>query len=308
MWMSGVVLLFATLLLPMQSSAASLKGETVGEWDRYVQSVEARLQERVSPGGAFLWVRDDAKRIAKVRSGEIVVAPAPGPSPRRVAGGLIHHWIGAAFLPDTKLDEIVGVTRNYDRYKEFYQPSVIESKTVARDDDADVDRFSMVLMNQTFFLKMALDADYQVTSVRVDDGRYYSVSKSTRIQEIEDYGGPGEHRVNEGEGAGLIWKLLSTVRLDQRDGGVYVEMEAVALSRDIPGALRFFVDPIVRRVSRSSIVTSISQTGEAARRNSQTQSTPAKQATSASRAAHAEQIGSAPAMLKNKTSAFAGVK
>jgi len=293
-------LLLTALLLPMQSRAANLKGETVAAWDSYVQSVDATLHERVRPGGPFLWVRDDAKRIAKVHGGEIVVAPAPGPSPRKVPGGLIHHWIGAAFLPDRKLDDILNVTREYDRYKEVYQPSVVESKTTVRGEE--VDRFSMVLMNQAFFLTMAVDADYQVTSVRLDEGRYYSVSRSMRVQEIENYRRPGERRMPEGEGAGLIWKLFSTLRLSERDGGVYVEMEAVALSRDIPGALHFFVDPIVRRVSRNSILTSISQTGEAARRNVVSQTTPADSTS------HAEQIGSASATLKNKTSAFARVQ
>jgi hypothetical protein len=42
--------------------------------------------------------------------------------------------------------------------------------------------------------------------------------------------------------------------------GVYVELEAIALSRDIPAAFRVFVTPIVRRVSRDSLATSLHQT------------------------------------------------
>jgi hypothetical protein len=41
---------------------------------------------------------------------------------------------------------------------------------------------------------------------------------------------------------------------------VYAELEAIALSRDIPAAFRFFVTPIVRRVSRDSLATSLHQT------------------------------------------------
>ena len=55
------------------------------------------------------------------------------------------------------------------------------------------------------------------------------------------------------------------MRLEENDGGVYVEIEAVALSRDIPPALRFLVDPIVRRVSRSALLTSLEQTENAVR-------------------------------------------
>jgi hypothetical protein len=42
--------------------------------------------------------------------------------------------------------------------------------------------------------------------------------------------------------------------------GVFTaELEACALSRDIPTAFRFFVNPIVRRVSRDSLAVSLHQ-------------------------------------------------
>jgi hypothetical protein len=47
------------------------------------------------------------------------------------------------------------------------------------------------------------------------------------------------------------------------DGGVYIELEAIALSRDIPFSLRWLIDPIFRRISRSSLVISLQQTEDA---------------------------------------------
>ncbi len=281
--------LSAALLFALPARAASLRPDTVAAWDSYVKSVSAALEERTRAGGTFLWTDEDPERIAKVRSGEIVVAPAPGPMPRKVPGGLIHHWAGAAFFPNAGLADILEVTQNYDRYQDFYRPSVIASKTGAR--TATGDTFSMMLMNKVFFLKTALDADYQATNVRLDERRFYSVSRTTRVQEIEDYGQPGVHRIPEGEGGGYVWKLLSIVRLEQRDGGVYVEMEVAALSRDIPAAVRLVVDPIVRRVSRSSMLTSIKQTQAAVLGNS----------------VSAEHSGSSSAALKSSMAAFAGV-
>ena len=288
--------LLAAMLLPVRAHAANLKVETVAAWDDYVQSVSVTLQDRVRPGGSFLWTYEEPERIAKVRRGEIVVAPAPGPSPRKVRGGLIHHWIGAAFLPNVKLDDVLEVTEDYDRYQEFYRPSVISSKTVAREDSNDY--FSMQLMNKAFFLKTMLDADYQSTNVRLDERRFYSVSRSTRVQEIQDYGRPSQRRMPEGQGGGYIWKLFSIGRLAQRDGGVYLEIEAVALSRDIPAALRFIVDPIVRSVSRSALLTSLTQTEQAVCGRS------ADVGRSASIPARAEHLGGVPASLSTANSAF----
>jgi hypothetical protein len=258
---AATLLLLATIAFPADLHAATLKPETVAAWDNYLQTANANLQERVRPGGSFLWTFEDAERAAQVRAGEIVIAPAPGQNPKKIPGGLIHHWMGAVFLPNLKLDDILQVTRDYDHYQDFYRPAVVESKTLAR--NGSDDRFSMLLMNRAFFLKTALDADYQATNVRLDDRRFYSISRTTRLQEVEDYGQPGECRKPEGEGSGYVWELYSIARLQQRDDGVYVELEAIALSRDIPAALHLVVDPIVRRVSRNSILTSLRQTEEA---------------------------------------------
>ncbi len=260
---SAVTLLSAMLVFPAVVSAATLRSETVAAWNKYLQTANVTLQDRVRPGGAFLWTFENGQRVAKVRGGEIVVAPAPGQNPRSVPGGLIHHWIGAAFVPNVRLDDMLAVTRAYDRYQEFYRPSVIKSKLIASN-GAD-DKFSMQIMNKALFLKTALDADYQATNVRLDDRRFYTISRTTRVQEIEELGQRAEHRIPEGEGGGYIWKLYSVARFEQRDGGVYVELEAVALSRDIPAMLHFLVEPIVRRVSRNSLLTSLQQTEQAVR-------------------------------------------
>jgi hypothetical protein len=90
------------------------------------------------------------------------------------------------------------------------------------------------------------------------------VSYSTRIQEIENFGRAGQRKLPPDTGSGLIWRLYSFSRFVERDG-VYVEMEAIALSREIPFTLGWIVEPIVRRVSRSSLLTSLSQTSEAVR-------------------------------------------
>ena len=294
-----LVILLSGLLLPVRSQAANLKAQTVAAWDDYVQSVSATLKDRGRPGGTFLWTDENADRTAKVHNGEILVAPAPGPNPRKVPGGLIHHWVAAAFLPNVKLNDVLDVTQDYDRYKEFYQPSVIASKALARRGSDDY--VSMLLENKAFVLKTTLDADYQTTNVRLDDRRFYSISRTTRVQEIEEYSTSGEHRLPEGEGGGYVWRIFGIGRLEQRDGGVYIEMEAVVLSREIPNVVRLVVDPIVRRVSRNAMFTSIKQTQEAVRCNSSAGTKAARPPASA------EHVSSAPAVPNNNTAEFTRV-
>ena len=292
-------LLLYLLASPVQAKAAALQSETVAAWEDYVRAVDASLQARVSRRGSFLWTLENANRAARVRNGEIVVDPAPGQNPTKVPGGLIHHWMGAVFLPNVTLQDVLEVTNDYDHYKQFYRPSVVESRTIAR--SGSDDRFSMLLMNKAFFLRNALDTDYLATSVRLDDRRVYSVSKTIRVQEVDDYGRPGEHLIPEGQGGGYIWKLYSIARFQQRDNGVYLEFEAIALSRDVPAALRFVIDPIVRRVSRNSLLISLQQTEEAVGARL------ANNATPGGVSAIAGTTGGGSSTLLNRSPAFTGL-
>jgi hypothetical protein len=249
------------LCFPAVLEAANLEPATSKAWDEYVESANRRMTERLSPGKTFLWVDEKSERIAKVRTGEVAVSPVGSQNPRRVPAGLIHDWIGAVFIAHAQLADVLDVVSDYDRYKDFYRPPVVESKVIAIGDARD--RFSLLLVNRSLLLKTAFDTDYESCYVRLDNRHGYSISRTTRIQEIEEYGSSAQHMLHEGEGSGIIWQLFGIARYMERDGGVYIELEAIGLSRDIPGSLRWLVEPIVRRVSRGSLATSLRQTKSA---------------------------------------------
>ena len=245
------------------SWAAELKQETVSAWDAYVQAANARMEERIH-SGRFLWTDENPDRVRRVRRGEVLVAPGTEHNPIAVPHGLIHDWIGATFLPNARLEEVFAVVRDYARYKEFYRPSVVDSRCVG-EPGANDDKFAMILLNKSLFLKTALESEYESSYVQLDEKRWYGISRSTRVQEIEDFGQPGERKLPADQGSGYIWRLYSVTRFEERDGGVYVEVEAIALSRAIPTSLRWFVDPIVRRVSKNALLVSLRQTSDAVR-------------------------------------------
>jgi hypothetical protein len=257
------MLFLAAILIPVSAVGADLKSETIQRWEEYVRAADARNANRVSGGSAFLISDEIAGQSSKLRSGAIVVTPGSPHVPLKVPSGLIHDWIGAAFIPNATLAETGPVLRDYDRYKDFYHPNVIDSKRIATTEPQD--QFSLVLVNRSVVAKTALDMTYQTEHTCVDDRRCYSIANATRIQEIADYDTPAQHILPENHGTGLIWRLHSISRFEERDGGVYIELEVIALSRDIPAALRWVVDPIVRRISRSSIATSLEQTEAAVR-------------------------------------------
>jgi len=265
-WNSAWIAVAVAVVLwaaPVSVLGADLKPETLQQWDEYVKAVDGRIQEHLAPAASFVSSAQNPDESAKLRAGQIIVWPASHEVPLKVDSGLIHDWIGAAFIPDTTVREILAVLRDYDRYEQFYHPSVVPSKLIASSDSKD--EFSMVLMNKSVVAKTALDSDYQTTYTQVDEHSWYSISDTTRIQEIADYDTPLEDMLPENHGTGLIWRLHSVTRFEERDGGVYIQLEAVALSRDIPAGLRWIIDPIVRRVSRFSLATSLRQTESAVR-------------------------------------------
>jgi hypothetical protein len=256
---SGLVL----LALVFTAQAADLKRETLSAWEAYVGSATAEMQGRLRPDRPFLKLDEDQDSLSKVRKGKIIVLPNGSKGLKNVPSGLIHDWSGAAFLPGATLNQASSVTSDYDHYKDFYHPNVVESRTLSSGQGES--RFSMVLMNKSAVVNVAIDGDYRCSFFQVNEYRWYSISETTSMREIEDYGTPKQRELNDGQGKGLLWRLFSIARFEGRDGGVYVELEAIALSRDIPGSVRWLIEPIVSRLSRGSLITSLRQTEDAVR-------------------------------------------
>lgn len=249
----------ALLASSITSAAAELNSETLAAWNQYIQTQNARVAE-TARSGSFLWSDQSPDRIPRLRDGEVLVASI-GDNPKAVPHGLIHHWIGAVFLADMSLDGVLAVVRDYDKYERFYAPNVVDS-TLEHEDGAD-DAFSLRMLNKTLVAKFALDAEFQTTYTRLGTTRCYSLANSTRIREVDGYGQTDQHELPPDTGRGFIWRLYNIARFEQRNGGVYVEMETVALSRDVPAGLRWLVDPAIRRASKSSIAVSLKKTQEA---------------------------------------------
>lgn len=240
--------------------AADLNPATAKAWTDYVGSARAQMKARLAPTACFLWSQESADRLQRLRAGEILTTPADEQTPRRVPGGLIHHWLGAVFIPDATLAQVLVTLRDYSRYPEYY-PSVVSSKLAAR--EGTQDRFTSVERHQAMFSKIALDADFFSVYTDAGDKRAYSESSTTRLQQIENFGGRGQVKMEPGAPSAYLWALSSISRYEERDGGVYLELDAMALSRDIPAALRWLVDPFVRQAAVNTLIAYLKQTRDA---------------------------------------------
>jgi hypothetical protein len=256
---AGIVL--AGAALAASAAAIELHPDTLRAWDTYLHRADSRLQSRLDAHHTYLWADEEPGRAARLRAGEILVTPMAGRAIRGVPDGLIHDWLGAVFIPNATISGLLAVVHDYDRYKDFYKPTVADSKILACTDTEQ--QFSMTWQRHVLFVNAAMQGQYEAHDHMVDAHRGYSIAGTTEVREIKAYGLPGQAFLPPGQGNGFIWRLHSIARFAERDGGVYLELEAIALTRDIPLSLRWVVNPVVNHLSVGSLTTTLQQTRDA---------------------------------------------
>ena len=262
--LTAVIVLISLSSVPLLAAAPNtnqLQPETVNAWDEYIRNVDSRMQARSAGEMPFLWIDESVHRARRIGQGEILVAPMLQHGTQRVPNGLIHHWIGSVFIPGAMIGSLSAVVQDYGKYKDIYKPVVVDSKVLGCTDEDQ--RFSMVWLHKVLFITATIQSEYVARDVRVDRRHGYNVAETVRVREIEHYGRPEERLLAPGTGNGFIWRLHSIARYEERDGGVYLELEAIALTRDIPGSVRWFVGPVVNHLSINSLTTTLQQTRDA---------------------------------------------
>jgi len=220
--------------------------------------VRAEIRAKESP---FLRISELPETRRRVQAGEISVWREGESHPAKVPHGLIHDWMGAVFIPKATIAEILAVTRDYDRYPEIYRPAVIEAEELGS--AGNDDRFSIGLMQKVLFVTAAMKGEYETRYVQVDAKRWYAISQSRRLRAIEKFGQPDMHVLPPDRGPGYVWRLYTFTKFEESDGGVYIELEALGLSRDVPSLLRWLVDPIVEHLPRNSLHATLEETRDA---------------------------------------------
>ena len=174
-----------------------------------------------------------------------------------VPGGMIHHWVGTAFVPSASIDEALALLQNYDAHQRIYAPAIGASKLYSRDGD----RFRFFLRFVTKkVITVVLNSEHEATYRRRAADRAEAWVHSTRIAEVENAGEPTEREKAVGHDEGYLWRLNTYWRLLARDGGLYIQLESVSLSRSIPAGFGWLVGPFVTSIPRESLTFTLETT------------------------------------------------
>lgn len=257
---SKKLLVAVMMALLAEASLAQPQKKTAEAFDRYIVQSEARIVAQRSSAQSFLKIdslppAQRTETIARLRRGEIVIERR-GNTPTEIPGGLIHDWLGTVFLPHTTVAQVIGMVRDYDHLARYYAPDVMQSRLVSANGD-DLRVFMRLRKHKV--VTVVLDTEYAVHYGRVDAEHQYSFSRSTRVAEIADPG-RDEHALPDGEDHGFMWRLNSYWGFEQSEDGVFVECEAISLTRDIPTGLGWAVGPFVQSIPRESLQFTLSAT------------------------------------------------
>ncbi len=247
---------------------AKLHSETVAAFDRYVYLTEERNEAELKRGSALLWIdslspAQRTEAYAALKRGEVQIerlSTLDNGKPIVCPGGMIHHWVGVIFINGAKLDDVLGVLQDYDHQSTYYSPDVERSKIESHDGD----HYRVFLrFRRHNVITVVLNTEHDVHYFHDAPGRAHSRSSAVRIAEVENPGARAEKEKQPGDDGGFLWRMETWWRMEERDGGVYVQSEAASLTRDIPTGLGWLVGPFITGIPKETLAFTLESTRKA---------------------------------------------
>jgi len=250
------------------SALYALRNATLKAFNAYLTDVESE-NSRTLQQGPFLWLdglssTDRNEALAKLKSGQVLLRRLSTKTAGRdpdVPGGMIHDWEGVVFIPGVSLDTVLHVLKDYNRHATYFAPDVEQSRIESHDGDSY--RVFMRFRRQKV-VTVILDTEHDVHYFRDSPLRVHSRSSAVRIAQVENPGEANEKEKTPGDDDGFLWRMETWWRIEERDGGVYVQNEAVTLSRDIPTGLGWLIEPFITNIPKETLEFTLRATRRAA--------------------------------------------
>lgn len=259
-----LIFICGILILTVASGGrrAEAEGPTeaaVSAFNSYVSQVELRREQQQRTAKDSIAPED----WARLRHGEQIIeklTPSDGPE---LPGAMLHHWRGTAFAPGAKAADFERVMKDFAAYPRRYSPQIVQARVITHQDD----HFQVLMrVRQKHVITVVMDTTYDISFGRLDQQHGYSISRSTRVSEIEKAGTRKERALATDEEHGFLWRLNTYWSYEERDGGLYMQIESVSLTRSIPTGLGWAIKPFVESVPRESLEFTLQSTCNALRK------------------------------------------
>jgi hypothetical protein len=253
-WLAAALVCLAALL-PGHSTAALAAAEpqerTLRAYRDYRQAASEAFKRRVRDDDR--WWTDDARIAERLRRDGLAARPAREDGIEGIEGGLVHHWVGVALIRGVGLSAAVQMSQAYGDYAEIYGP-VVASRVLEH--EGDTYRVLLRVKEGAKMVSAVLDI-WSTVQYGGGSGYAFAISEATQIRQVDDAGEPDERHLSPERDAGYLWQASTFTRYIACDEGVYVDLETLGLSRGFPPMLGWIIEPIARRLGRSSVEESL---------------------------------------------------
>jgi len=233
------------------STAAQPAPAAVTAFNTYISALESRLaQQHRSQNGFVAPVASGPQIEMRLRQGELIVEKLTPTAGADLPVAMLHHWRGTAFVPGAKVADFERLMKDFNAYPRHFAPQVLTAKVLAQQGGH---LQAVMRVCQRHVITVVMDISYDVSFARLDDRHGYSISRSTMISEIDSPGTSRERALSSSEEHGFMWRLNSYWSYEERDGGLYMQIESVSLTRSIPTGLGWAIGPFVESVPRESL-------------------------------------------------------
>jgi hypothetical protein len=235
-----------------------LSPATESDYQTYLKGVESELTSRWQGMRPLLSVDQNSSDKARAHTGELVIEELSNSKIPSIRNGLVHDWVGTAFIRGVTVARVISILSDFDRHKDFY-PDVVQSNLVSRQGNRVTGRWRL---KRTKIITVELEVDQQADYIPLSASVWTVRSHATQIRELQS---PGSEKLfPAGEGNGFLWRLDSYWTLRQESDGVYAECRTVSLSRSIPASLAWMIKPLLESMPRDSLASTLRSTREAA--------------------------------------------
>ncbi len=247
---SVMLVLLPTFIANAEPSLTAAKAFTT-----YSTAVAARLAQQhhslnnfivgASAGSAAVDLRLQRGEIISGKVSEPVALPAGA-----LDGAMLHHWRGTAYVRGAHAADFERLLRDFNHYPQYFAPEVLQARILGSSGDQ---MEASMRIRQQHVITVVMDTTYNITYGRLDPQHGYSLSQSTLVHEVGNPGTSTEHALDAKEEHGFLWRLNTYWSYEERDGGLYLQIEAVSLTRAVPSGLGWLVGPYIDGIPRESL-------------------------------------------------------
>jgi hypothetical protein len=259
------VLILIALVAATRGRAVEPTAAAIAGFNAYIATLESRLdRQHKSQDGFIASVLDDPNNRAKLQRGEPIIERIRKSGGPDLPGATLYQWRGTAFVPGATVADYERVMEDFDGMPKTFAPEIVKAKLLSRKNEGGRTFIqAWYRVKQHHIITVVMDITYDVVLARLDAQHGYSASRSTKIVEIADAGTPDEHPMSGEDSHGFLWRLYAYWSYEERDGGLYMQIESVSLARSIPTGVAWAVKPFVESVPRESLEFTLQATAKA---------------------------------------------